>query len=221
MESAADAYFKVMSSGDRTYLEPAALSYAQINYDLQNYRKALEAYENLSEVTIKDNVLVSAYAGAMRSKFGLQDYSGTISTAQTLLSQNKVTRELQREANYLIAKSYLIRGERKSSRAIFESLAQDRGDRFGAESEYILILDSYDRGDFADVEKRVYAFADTNPEQVYWLAKSFITLGDSFADRGDMMQARATFESIIEGYEPQNDSDDVLDQVRSRLKLMN
>lgn len=221
MESAADAYFKVMSSGDRTYLEPAALSYAQINYDLQNYRKALEAYENLSEVTIKDNVLVSAYAGAMRSKFGLQDYSGAISTAQTLLTQNKVTRELQREANYLIAKSYMIRGERKSSRAIFESLAQDRGDRFGAESAYILIMDSYDRGDFADVESRVYAFADTNPEQVYWLAKSFITLGDSFADRGDMMQARATFESIIEGYEPQNDSDDVLDQVRSRLKLMN
>ena len=70
------------------------------------------------------------------------------------------------------------------------------------------------------MERRVYAFAESGSEQSYWLAKSFIILGDSFADRGDVAQAEATFNSILEGYAPTREDDDVPGQVRSRLALL-
>ena len=60
---------------------------------------------------------------------------------------------------------------------------------------------------------------------MYWLAKSFIVLGDSFVDRDELEQAKATFESVRDGYEPQSADDDVKSNVEVRLaklaELMN
>ena len=84
----------------------------------------------------------------------------------------------------------------------------------------MLIQDSYDKGNFEDVENKVYAFSDAGSDQMYWLAKSFVTLGDSFVDRGELEQAKATFESVRDGYEPQGPDDDIQDGVSLRLKKL-
>ena len=55
---------------------------------------------------------------------------------------------------------------------------------------------------------------------MYWLAKSFIVLGDSFAERGELEQAKATFESVRDRYSPSGNDDDVLDAVDMRLKRL-
>ena len=67
------------------------------------------------------------------------------------------------------------------------------------------------------MENKVYSFSDAASPQTYWLAKSFIVLGDAFADRGEYTQAKATFESVRDGYKPVSSDDDVLDNVRMRL----
>ena len=67
----------------------------------------------------------------------------------------------------------------------------------------------------------VYDFADKNSNQVYWLAKSFIALGDSFADRGDWEQAKATWQSIADNYKSTGGQDDVMEQVQMRLMKIN
>jgi hypothetical protein len=70
------------------------------------------------------------------------------------------------------------------------------------------------------MENKVYAFSESGSGQMYWLAKSFIVLGDSFADRGELKQAKATFESIKEGYAGSADGDDVLEDVEIRLQKL-
>jgi hypothetical protein len=55
---------------------------------------------------------------------------------------------------------------------------------------------------------------------MYWLAKSFIVLGDSYVDRDNLHQAKATFESVRDGYTPESADDDVLDNVRMRLERL-
>jgi TolA-binding protein len=90
-------------------------------------------------------------------------------------------------------------------------------DAYGAEAAYTLIQDSYDKGDFAAVEEKVFAFSDAGSRHAYWLAKSFIVLGDSYVDKGNLKQARATFESVRDGYKPSAADDDVIDNVRIRL----
>ena len=63
----------------------------------------------------------------------------------------------------------------------------------------------------------VYAFAESGTPQYRFVAASFIILGDSFAERGQMLQAKATFESIRDGYTPESETDDILEQVNLRL----
>ena len=108
-------------------------------------------------------------------------------------------------------------GNREAARPVLTELASDVTDAIGAESEYMLIEDTYNSGDFAALETMVYDFADKNTKQVYWLAKSFIALGDSFADRADFQQAEATWQSIADNYTSTGSQDDVLEQVQMRL----
>ena len=70
------------------------------------------------------------------------------------------------------------------------------------------------------MQDRVYAFAGEAAGQDYWLAKAFIALGDSFAEQGQLDQARATFESIRSGYTSTGPQDDVPDQVEMRLRKL-
>jgi TolA-binding protein len=100
---------------------------------------------------------------------------------------------------------------------ILDELSGNLNTGYGAEAAYLLIVDSYDRGEFVDVENKVYAFADSGSEQTYWLAKSFVILGDSFVERGELKQARATFESVKEGYSSESADDDVLSSIELRL----
>ncbi len=211
LESAADNYLKVIRSGNASCLEDATAAYADIQYGQQHYQQAAEAYARLADLTKDDTVRQHAREGLMRASFAAKDYEGAINAARAVGT---------REARFLTARSYRTLGQRENARQLFEELSADCKDAYGAESAYILVLDAYDRGDFAQVERRVYAFSDSGSDQLYWLAKSFIILGDSFADRGDREQAEATFNSILDGYRPVRDDDDVIDQVRTRLNML-
>ena len=91
---------------------------------------------------------------------------------------------------------------------------------YGAEAAYLMVMDSYDKGDFDKVEEKVYAFSETGSGQTYWLAKCFIILGDSFVEKGELKQAKATFESVRDGYTPSEGGDDIHDNVNMRLRKL-
>ena len=103
---------------------------------------------------------------------------------------------------------------------MFRVLAGEPSTPEGAEASYMLVQNSYDTGDFEAVEEGVYNFSKVAGGQSYWLAKAYLVLGDSFADRGNYAQARATYESIRDGYAPSDGQDDIGDSVRRRLERL-
>ena len=70
------------------------------------------------------------------------------------------------------------------------------------------------------MESRVYAFSDSGTSHNYWLAKSFIVLGDAFVEMDNLEQAKATFESVAQGYTPETEDDDVIPGVQMRLEKL-
>lgn len=127
---------------------------------------------------------------------------------------------LGREADYVRAKSLMASSQRAAAMDAFRDLARKPSTDEGAEAAYILIQATYDEGAFDRVESMVYDFSSKAGGQNYWLAKAFIVLGDAFAENDNLTQAKATFESIAGGYEPQGPEDDVLDNVRMRLEKL-
>ena len=221
-ENAVDCYSKVMGAIDAgTLLERSALMYAQLSFGLEHYSDAYKGYSTLlGKARMEENVLV-AKTGMMRSSYRAKEYSEAIASADALKADRKCDEVLAREADYIKAKSLLASSRRSEALQVFASLAKAPSTPEGAEAAYMIIQNACDEGKFGDVEKMVYDFSGKAGGQNYWLAKAFIALGDAFAEQDNLAQAKATFESVLNGYESQGADDDVLDNVRMRLDKLN
>lgn len=216
-DQACDFYKKVIYSGSGAYVEYAMRDYAEVSYGLERWDDAYTGYSLLlSEAKGKVNKKLASM-GMLRSAFEGHSWENALKSAESLLYDTEASAQEKREAEYVKAKSYMATSRRSEALVIFEKLSEDMSDEYGSESAYLLILDCYDKGDFEAVEERVFALADSGECLEYWLAKSYVVLGDSYADNNQLKNAQATFESIRDGYKPQDADDDIIDNVRMRL----
>ena len=220
MEKACESYKKVMEDGTGSFVELSMLNYAKISYDLERWDDAFAGYSSLYSSAVMESNKPVALIGMLRSAYKGHEWAEAIKNADRILFEPSVESAVKQEAEYIKAKSYLATSRRDEAFAILTKLSADVSGAYGAEAAYMVILDCYDRGDFEEVEKKVYAFSDAGSSQTYWLAKSFIVLGDSFVENGELNQAKATFESVRDGYEPSGEGDDVQDNVQMRLKKL-
>ncbi|MDP3436971.1 MAG: tetratricopeptide repeat protein [Bacteroidales bacterium] len=214
-ELAQDAFLEVMNIGDESFTELATLNYARISYQLENFSQAAKAYSTLGIIAKLENNKAEAQTGLMNSYFMDQQYQNAIAQAERAERGNLNNQDRVR-VRYIKGKSYYILGERTIAIPFLTELAKNRISPEGAESAYLLISDIFDKGDFERVEREVYAFADSKTPQSYWLAKAYILLGDTFAERENWEQARATYNSILESYKPKI-KDDIEEQIKMRL----
>ena len=196
----------------------ASLNFAKLSYGLQHWSDAYAGYKSLLANARIEGNKHTALVGMMNSAFAGKDYKSAIADAGKVSADSKSTKDEKRRAQYVEAKSYLATSQRDKAFSILKTLSASPATPEGAEAAYLIIQDSYDQGKFEEVETLVYKLSDSGTDQNYWLAKSFIVLGDSFAERGEMKQAKATFESIRDGYTPEGKADEVLDNVKMRLE---
>ncbi len=215
-EIALDAFYKVMELGQGAFNELATLNYARISYSIQKYAQAAKAYSTLLHIAKLDNNRLEAHFGLINSLFRDKQYQNAIAEAKR--AQNlSLTSEQKLEIKYIIAKSLYNIGKREESMTYLTELAKDKRSKEGAESSYLIISHLYDKGDFEQVESKVFEFSDSRTSHSYWLAKSFILLGDTYAERENWAQAKATYTSILESYKGENKTD-IVEQINIRLQ---
>ena len=220
LEQACDFYKKVIADGEGSFVELSMLNYSKISYDLERWDEAYGGYASLFNSAQLENNKYTALLGMMRSAFRGHEWSEAVKNAELVIGDSRSDAQLKQEAEYIKAKSYLASSRRDEAFVILEKLATDVKSAYGAEAAYLMIQDCYDKGDFEKVADKVYAFSDAGTGQTYWLAKSFIVLGDTFVENGELKQAKATFESVRDGYQPSAGGDDILDNVGMRLKKL-
>ncbi|MBR0111658.1 MAG: tetratricopeptide repeat protein [Bacteroidales bacterium] len=221
-EKACDYYARVVElAREGSYAELAMLNFANLSYALEHWKDAYGAYSSLLDAAQIESNRFTAQVGMMRSAYRALSYGSAIKCAETVAADGNADEALKREADYIRAMSYLATSQREAAFTLFRTLSAAPATPEGAEASYRIIQDTYDQGNFDDVEGLVYKFAESAGNQSYWLAKAFIVLGDSFMEKDNVRQARATFESVLNGYEPQRGTaDDVLDNVKMRLNKL-
>ncbi len=219
-EQACDCYRNVIEKGEGSFVELSMLNFSDISYRLEKWEDAFGGYSSLYSAALLENNKRTALLGMMRSAFKAHNWNETVKNADKIIAEDQFDAQAKSEAQYAKAKSYLASSRRDEAYAIFAELAADPSTSYGAEAAYLIILDSYDKGEFEAVETKVYALSDAGTGQVYWLAKSFIVLGDSFVERDEIEQAKATFESVRDGYTPSGNDDDVMANVEMRLNKL-
>ena len=84
-------------------------------------------------------------------------------------------------------------------------------------AKYRLAQHLYDSGRLGEVEKEVFEFVDAGTPHMYWLARSFILLSDTYVQLGRKLEARQYLLSLEQNYQA---DDDIAAMIKSRLEKM-
>jgi len=71
----------------------------------------------------------------------------------------------------------------------------------------------------AEAEKVITEFIDKNTPHQFWMARMFLLLSDISLKKGDLLQARATLQSLKDYYTISDDG--ILDEVKTKLDSLN
>ena len=213
---ALDNYEYILSQSDNIFTEPALAKASELQFNASNYEKALSYFEQLEKTSNTKWNLLKARAGKMRCHYELANYPATIDAAGSLLTSDKLTDVLKREANYKLAKSYYYTDQAVKALPVLGNLAEDTKSHEGAESKYLVAEILAGQNKLEEAEKEVMDFISKNTPHQFWLAKSFILLSDIYLTQGDEFQAMHTIKSIVENYPIADDG--IIETASAKLK---
>lgn len=133
--------------------------------------------------------------------------------------RSEATPRALRELRFARATVLRESGREKEALALYDQLRSEVRSAEGAEAMYRVIEAKFRAGDDKTTEKMIFDFADMPSPHNYWLAKAYLLLGDLYLRQGDGFQARATYQSVADGYSPADDG--IVAEARTRIAKMN
>jgi tetratricopeptide (TPR) repeat protein len=215
--SEAKGYFSfVIAQLRNPFTETAMLGYARCAYWLEDYNDVVKSYEKLLTLTQEDVFKLEAAYRMMEAYFNMDNYQQAIDMAQNVLQSSTVTEQERLKALLIRAKSSQQLGHTDEALLFYKQLS----DNFiktpeGAEAAFLAIDILYQSNRNEDAINAVFAFSEAKSKQPYWLARSFIILGDIYVAQNEIERAKATYNSILDEYAIKEDG--IIDVVKTRL----
>jgi tetratricopeptide (TPR) repeat protein len=213
--TALNSYSYVVRQPASDFTEAAWSGAARANYNLKNYADAAAAFEQVKSLTQTPMGKLDAELGCMRSYVAIDNNEKAAASANVIVASTGISPELKREANLIIGRASQQSGDHNKAVKIFKSLVADLSQPVDAEAQYRLIASYFALKKYKETEDEVIAFSESKSRQLYWMAKSFIILGDIYVQKNNKAQAKATYESVVNGYTRQDDG--VIDEAKQKL----
>ncbi len=179
----------------------------------------MSAYRALYDEASAAAAKTDAASGYVASTLKYADDAGIAAMADDVEKMTDVNDVARRKARYAKAGVLARQGREADAMKLYTLLSAEVKSAEGAEARYRLIEAEFKAGNNDKAEKMVYELSDSKTPQNYWLAKAFILLGDIYMSRGDAFQARATYQSVADGYSPADDG--IVEEAKSKIAKMN
>jgi TolA-binding protein len=220
--AALPGYEFVLSKNNSIYAERSALQAGNINfYQVKNYDKAREYYLQLQDLSSsKDNTL-SATRGLLRSNLQLKRWEEAGNYGEMLLSSASISTDDQILGHFAVGKSQQEQGQCDEAINEFKTVAGLTKSETGAEARYNTGVCYLKKNDLEAAEKAGFDVIKNTPSYGYWVAKSYILLGDVYTQQKDYFNAKATFQSLAENCpipELKQEAKEKLDKVEAAEK---
>jgi TolA-binding protein len=213
---ALNGYSFVVRQTENDFTEAAWSGVARANYNLKNYADAAAAFEQVKRLAQTPIGKFDAELGCMRAYLAIGNNEKAAASANVVIASTGIAPELKREANLIIGRASQQAGDHNKAVKIFKPLATDLNQAIDAEAQYRMIASYFALKKYKEAEDEVTLFSESNSRQLYWIAKSFIVWGDIYyIHHHNKAQAKATYESVINGYPRQDDG--VVDEAKQKL----
>ena len=156
----------------------------------------------------------------VRATMAVGDRAQIAAMAADVLKCTDAGATAHREAKFAWAEQMRGEGRTEAAHALYQELASDVSTKEGSAAAYYVIEHDYadGAGDKEMTEQAIFAYSKRMPK-AYWLAKAYLLLGDLYVQKGDLFQARATYQSVADGYSPADDG--IVADAQARIQKLN
>ncbi|MEP6647642.1 MAG: tetratricopeptide repeat protein, partial [Saprospiraceae bacterium] len=196
------AYEAVIKQGQSTYLASSLYKAALISYNQQqDMARAYTYYTQYLPLAETDEQQYDATLGALRSAFKLKKTDEVYEMTAKIIAHPKATDDIKALAQYYSATLALAAASYDKAIESYNAVIKINSAELAAESRYQIAFIYEARGE-ADIAARLSEeAARANVGYPFWVAKSLILLSDIKFSQGDLLNARAILEAILENFQ--------------------
>ncbi|WP_295935340.1 tetratricopeptide repeat protein [uncultured Alistipes sp.] len=209
---------ELSAQGKNQYTVTVLEKLSEMTFEDKRYDEAATAYRQLYDATTTIAGRENAMTGYVRATLAGGDESKIEAMAADVAAHPDAGTTALRESKFARAEQLRVQGKRADAVKLYKELATEVRTKAGSASAYYVLEDIFEGGDMDKAEKAIFAYSEREP-QAYWLAKAFILLGDVYVRKGDNFQARATYQSVADGYSPADDG--VVEEAKERIGKLN
>lgn len=217
-EKAIATLSELAAQGTNQYTVQVLEKLSAMTFDAGRYDESAAAYRRLYDVSPTRSGREDAMTGYVRATVAGGDAVKIGGMAADVCAHPDAGETALREGKYAWAGQLRAEGKHAEAVKLYRELSTEVRTRQGSEAAYYVIEELFRSGDMERTEKEVFAYSEREP-QAYWLAKAFLLLGDVYVRKGDMFQARATYQSVADGYSP--DDDGIVEEAKARIRKLN
>ncbi len=180
--------------------EEAYLLKAGAENDLDMTRTAMQTYAELETRASSSRALNAARLGIVRTALDLEEAETALTAADRLLSSTTIGSSDRDEVNFSRALALEQLNRFDQAEEVWNELAADPHQLYGAKAAFYLARHYYDNGDMKKSREAVERLVNANPPHIYWLARGFILLSDINRNEGNTFEADEYLKSLRENY---------------------
>ena len=198
-------YESVIEEGFSNYYESALRKAAIINYNhIQDFKQSYKYFDLLSSASQSPEIIYEAQLGALRSAFRTQNDDAVLTYGSLVYNSEYNTTEEKLSARYYVAKTSYKKGMKDQALLAFQEVGNNATNNQGAESRYMAAKIFYDNNQMELAEVAINNANEKNSAYPSWVARGLLLLSDIYIKNGDLFNARAATEAVVENFSSDN-----------------
>lgn len=210
-------YEAVVNMAPNHFMEPALAKASWIAfYKAKDYEKSYSLYKLLLENTQDKQNVFDANLGLMRSTYTLGKLNETEKYANALIATGQASPKEIFEADYYLGKIAFGKKNYTIAETQFKKIeATDNLE--GTDAKYHLARILFINGSYDKSIEKAYEVINKRGGYHELVIKSYLLLADNYFKKGNNFQAKATVQSIIDNYAPE---DELKKEAREKLQMI-
>lgn len=207
----------ILNDWTSQYTEQTLMTVAALYLSLKEYNEAIVHLKKLELNSDYKKNYGYAVTNLMICYYELGDFEQMENYVELIKNYDKASEAEIATAHLYSAKASLAKEDKATAMKELNLAALKGKSAASAEARYRVAMMQYENKEYSKAQKSAFDVIENMDEQDYWVAKSFILLADTYARKGDSVQARSTLESVIENYEG---DDDIIPTAKARLQKL-
>jgi TolA-binding protein len=213
MEKALPIYEQLADDKNFTMGNRVVGRIAEIQFSQGNFESAISSFHRLEQLASNKSEQFNAWQGLMESFYKVGQYDSSDVYANTIVSRGAVNAGGQNKASLYLGKNAFARGDYETAQDEFLSTLNTARDEYGAEAKYMLAQIFFLQKEYKKSYETLLGLTQDFSAYDLWVGKAYLLMADNFVAMGQVFQARATLQSLVDNFPLQA----VKDQASAKL----